>query len=72
MLILSLFLLASRIGRSTQVGAATVLLYAASAQFYFFNSQFTYQTVAIAMLVGRALPAGARPSTPRRSGPGRS
>lgn len=49
--ILALFLLASRIGRSTQVGAATVLLYAGSAQFYFFNSQFSYQTVAIAMLM---------------------
>src|SRR3954454_8674039 len=49
--ILALFLLASRIGRSTQVGAATVLLYAGSAQFYFFNSQFSYQTVAIAMLI---------------------
>jgi hypothetical protein len=49
--ILTLFLLASRIGRSTQVGAATVLLYAGSAQFYFFNSQFSYQTVAIAMLM---------------------
>ncbi len=49
--ILALFLLASRIGRSTQVGAATVLLYAGSAQFYFFNSQYSYQTVAIAMLM---------------------
>src|SRR3954468_10303066 len=49
--ILALFLLASRIGRSTQVGAAAVLLYAGSAQFYFFNSQFSYQTVAIAMLM---------------------
>ena len=49
--ILALFLLASRIGRSTQVGAATVLLYAGSAQFYFFNAQFSYQTVAIAMLM---------------------
>jgi hypothetical protein len=49
--ILCLFLLASRIGRSTQVGAATVLLYAGSAQFYFFNSQFSYQTVAIAMFM---------------------
>ena len=49
--ILALFLLASRIGRSTQVGAAAVLLYAGSAQFYFFNSQYSYQTVAIAMLM---------------------
>jgi len=37
--ILALFLLASRIGRSTQVGAATVLLYAGSAQFYFFKDR---------------------------------
>jgi hypothetical protein len=50
-LVLSLFLIISRLGRSTRVGAAGVLLYAASAQFYFFNSQFSYQTVAIAMLV---------------------
>src|SRR3954453_8637055 len=49
--ILALFLLAGRSGRSTQVGAAAVLLYAASPQFYFFNSQFSYQTVAIAMLM---------------------
>ena len=28
-----------------------MLLYAGSAQFYFFNSQFSYQTVAIAMLM---------------------
>ncbi|HET6938777.1 MAG TPA: hypothetical protein VFI19_09235 [Nocardioides sp.] len=49
--ILALFLLASRIGRSTQVGAAAVLLYAGSAQFYFFNSQFSYQTIAIAMVM---------------------
>jgi hypothetical protein len=49
--ILCLFLLASRIGRSTQVGAAAVLLYAGGAQFYFFNAQFSYQTVAIAMLM---------------------
>ena len=47
--VLALFLLTSRIGRSTRVGAAAVLLYAGSAQFYFFNAQYSYQTVAIAM-----------------------
>ncbi|WP_205472205.1 hypothetical protein [Nocardioides sp. SYSU D00038] len=49
--VLALFLLASRLGRSTRVGAAAVVLYAGSAQFYFFNAQFSYQTVAIAMLM---------------------
>lgn len=49
--VLALFLLASRIGRSTRVGAVAVMIYAGSAQFYFFNSQFSYQTVAIAMLM---------------------
>jgi hypothetical protein len=47
----ALFLLASRIGRSPMVGAVAVLLYAASNQFYFFNAQFSYQTVAIAMVM---------------------
>jgi hypothetical protein len=47
--VLAFFLLASRIGRSTRVGATAVLLYTASAQFYFFNAQYSYQTVAIAM-----------------------
>ena len=47
----ALFLLASRIGRSTAVGGMAVLLYAASNQFYFFNAQFSYQTVAIAMVM---------------------
>ena len=47
----ALFLLASRIGRSTMVGSIAVLLYAASNQFYFFNAQFSYQTVAIAMVM---------------------
>lgn len=47
----ALFLLASRIGRSTTVGGVAILLYAASNQFYFFNAQFSYQTVAIAMVM---------------------
>jgi hypothetical protein len=47
----ALFLLASRVGRSPTAGAVAVLLYAASSQFYFFNAQFSYQTVAIAMVM---------------------
>lgn len=47
----ALFLLASRIGRSTTAGGFAVLVYAASTQFYFFNAQFSYQTVAIAMVM---------------------
>ena len=64
--VVALFLLSSRIGRSTRVGAAAVLLYTASAQFYFFNAMYSYQTVAIAMamaafyLLVRAFDAEAR------------
>ena len=47
----ALFLLASRIGRSPRVGGFAVLVYAASVQFYFFNAQFSYQTVAISMVM---------------------
>ena len=47
----ALFLMASRIGRSPRVGGFAVLVYAASTQFYFFNAQFSYQTVAIAMVM---------------------
>lgn len=47
----ALFLMVARIGRSTTVGGAAVLLYASSNQFYFFNAQFSYQTVAIAMVL---------------------
>jgi hypothetical protein len=47
----ALFLMVSRIGRSTRAGGFAVLVYAASTQFYFFNAQFSYQTVAIAMVM---------------------
>lgn len=49
-MVLALFWLGTRIGRSTRVGALFVLLYSASSQFYFFNAQFSYQTVALGML----------------------
>ena len=50
-LVLALFALGTRLGRSTRVGALVVLLYSGSTHFYFFNAQFSYQTVAVAMLV---------------------
>lgn len=50
-LTVTLFLLAQRITRSARAAGVTVLLYAASAQFYFFNAQFSYQTMALALLV---------------------
>lgn len=54
-LVVALFLLAASVTRSARVGGVVVLLYSASAQFYFFNAQFSYQTVAIAMLVAALL-----------------
>ena len=51
LLVLGLFSVGSRLGRSSRVGALTVLLYSSSAHFYFFIAQFSYQTVAIAALV---------------------
>ncbi|MBC7638545.1 MAG: hypothetical protein H7231_02055, partial [Rhodoferax sp.] len=50
-LAVGLFLLGSRIGHSARVGGLVVLLYAASQQLYFFNAQFSYQTLALAMVV---------------------
>ena len=50
-LVVALFLLGSRVTRSARGGGIVVLLYAASPQFWFFNAQFSYQTVALALLV---------------------
>lgn len=50
-----LFGLATRISGSPRVGAVAVVLYAASPQSYFFNAQFAYQTMAIALVVGAFL-----------------
>lgn len=52
--VVGLFLVASRIGRSTRVGGTVVLLYAATPQFYFFNAQFSYQSVALALMLAAA------------------
>ena len=51
-LVLGLYLLGSRLTGSARGGGIVVLLYAASPQFWFFNAQFSYQTVALALLVG--------------------
>lgn len=54
LLITMLFLLARRYSGSARVGGLVVLGYCASTQFYFFNAQFAYQTLAITLLVGIA------------------
>ena len=54
-LVVGLYLLGSRLTRSARGGGIVVLLYAASPQFWFFNAQFSYQTVALALLVGAVL-----------------
>jgi hypothetical protein len=46
-----LFLLTTRVARSARAGGFAVLVYVASPQFYFFNAQFSYQTVALAMVI---------------------
>ena len=57
-LVLGLYLLGSRLAGSARGGGIVVLLYAASPQFWFFNAQFSYQTVALAMVMLHLLPAG--------------
>lgn len=50
-LVVGLFWATRRVTRSAAAASIAVVLYGASPQFYFFNSQFSYQTVALAMLV---------------------
>lgn len=50
-LVLALFLLVERLTGSHRAGALVVLLYGASSQFWFFNAQFSYQTLAIPLAV---------------------
>ncbi|MBD8869384.1 glycosyltransferase family 39 protein [Nocardioides donggukensis] len=54
-LVLLLFGLAERLTRSSRAAALAVLLYSASSQFYFFNAQFSYQTVALPLAVAAVL-----------------
>lgn len=53
-LVLGLFWIGRRLGGSNRVGAILVLLYAASTQFWFFNAQFAYQTLALPLAVTAA------------------
>ncbi len=51
LLLLALFWLAERLTRSTRVATVSVFLYGASSQFWFFNAQFSYQTLALPLLL---------------------
>ena len=51
-LVLAIFLVAERVCGSSRAGGIAVLVYAASPQFYFFNAQYAYQTLALAFASG--------------------
>ena len=51
-LVLAIFLIAERVCGSSRAGGIAVLVYAASPQFYFFNAQYAYQTLALAFACG--------------------
>jgi hypothetical protein len=50
-LVLGIFLVVERVTGSARAGGIGVLVYASSPQFYSFNAQFAYQTLAIALSV---------------------
>lgn len=50
-LALGILLLVARVTGSTRVGAAAVVIYACNPQMLFFNSQFSYQTLALPLAV---------------------
>lgn len=50
-LALGLLLLMARVTGSTRIGAAAVVVYACNPQMLFFNSQFSYQTLALPLAV---------------------
>jgi hypothetical protein len=51
-LVLAIYHGAAAVTNSYRSGSLAVLFYAASPQFYFFNSQFSYQTMALALGLG--------------------
>ncbi len=51
-LVLVVFLFTERVTRSSRAGAAGVVVYAASPQFYSFNAGFSYQTLALSLGAG--------------------
>ena len=50
-LALGILLLVARVTGSTRIGAAAVVIYACNPQMLFFNSQFSYQTLALPLAV---------------------
>jgi hypothetical protein len=51
LLVSGIFLLTERVTRSSYAGGIGVVIYTCSPQFFFFNAQFAYQTLAIAFAV---------------------
>ena len=51
-LVLGVFLVVERVCRSSRAGGIGVLVYAASPQFYGFDAQYAYETIALAFAVG--------------------
>ena len=51
-LVTAVFLVVERICTSSRAGGIGVLVYTASPQFYFFNAQYAYQTLALAFAAG--------------------
>jgi GT2 family glycosyltransferase len=54
-LVLTIFRLGATLTRDPRSASLAVAFYAASPQFYFFNSQFAYQTLALSLAVGGLL-----------------
>ncbi|GAA4121669.1 hypothetical protein GCM10022215_26780 [Nocardioides fonticola] len=66
--VVALFALAERVSRSARTAGLVVLLYSASPQFVFFNAQYAYQTLALALLLGALALLVAADDVPDRPG----
>lgn len=49
--LVGVFLIGERVGRSTRVGAIAALIYAVAPNYMFFNSQFSYESLAIVLVI---------------------
>jgi hypothetical protein len=52
LVVLGVYLVVERLCRSSRAGGIAVLVYAASPQFYSFDAQYAYETIALAFAVG--------------------
>ncbi|HXN59460.1 MAG TPA: glycosyltransferase family 39 protein [Acidimicrobiales bacterium] len=52
LVVLGVYLVVERLCRSSRAGGVAVLVYAASPQFYSFDAQYAYETIALAFAVG--------------------